>query len=269
MKYFFATILCAVLSSGCIPIKPEADEEAVENVQNTQNESALIDELITILNDPAANRSNVRPYQIAAELTASSPTSLTAAIDLVGSATTGDQTKIFVLQVVNPYMTQAYLPFIKSLLDSHDPVTRSCATSLLGPIPTQNVIELLSQLREDANPAVAFSAWSGLALQAQEPHRNEFIQFYKSPESSKAQRSEIIRVILFNPQLEDLPTLSMAVKSKDIEAGTRRIIATALGDLGTIQCVESLNDSIKFESANDYRILVESAIALINERNKA
>jgi hypothetical protein len=267
MKYFLAIVVCAIITCGCIPTKPESEVDIVESVSSV---SALIDELVALLNDPVANSSIARPYQICAELVAMDPLALSSIVELVGSVDTSDMSKIFILQVVFPYMSAGYIPSIKTLLDSDNGVTRSCATSLLGPIVSPEVIELLVELRSDENSSVAFSAWSGLALQGEEPHRSEFVHFYTNPEAIVAQRDEIIRVILYQiPQLDDMPILSMAVNSLETDGQRRRIIVTALGDLGTIDCVEPLKESVQFESGSDYQVLVDSAIALIKERNRA
>ena len=255
MKYFLAIVVCALITSGCIPTKPESEVDLIESVSS---ESGLIDELVVLLKDPVANSSSDRPYQICAQLAATDPVALSSVVELVGAVDTSDKSKIFILQVVIPYISPAYIPSIKALVDSDDGVTRSCAASLLGPIVSPEVVELLTELRADENAGVAFSAWSGLALQGQEPHRSEFVQFYSNAEANAAQRYEIIRVILYQtPQLSDMPILSMAVNSLETDGQRRRILVTALGDLGTIECIEPLKKSVQFESAADYQVLVE------------
>lgn len=272
MKYLTTGVLMLLLASGCIPTKPEPpDESAPTSAEPTSGDqqAVLTDELIALLNDPDSNRMNARTYQLREQLPMMSPTALAPIVELLGKAETSDDTRVFILQTINIYMTEAYLPSIEKLLDSEYPVVRSCATILLGPIQSPEAVALLHRMKADPSDGVSFSAWSGLAEHGIEPHRSELINFYTSPEVIEAQRAEIIRVILIDPKLEDLPVLSLAVNAGETSLPFRMAIASVLGEIGTLDSVDSLEKSIVQTDSADYRALAESAIALIQERNNA
>ena len=269
MRPLITLILCAFLTQGCFPTTPPAAPGKTTGKPAVQKSQAtLIAELKEILRDPEANATSMQPYMICDELAMKGPTALAPIVQMLGEAETTPETMIFILQAININMRPSYLPFIEPLLDSQDPVTRSCATQLLGAIKTPESTELLFKLREDADHGIRFTAWSGLAQHEIEPQRTDFVTYYTDPEVSDLQKKEIIRIMVTNPKEPDTDIMVIALLEEDLVPPLRAAIVNSITDLGSSRHIAALHKSMELEPLPEYKNLIELAVARIKEREE-
>lgn len=269
MRLFITIILCAILTQGCFPTTPPVPPGTTTGPPPVQkSEATLVAELMKILKDPKANVASMQPYLLCDELAAKGPTALAPIVQMLDDPETSPETMIFILQSININMGPTYFPFVKPLLDSQNPVTRSCATQLLGAIKTQESTDLLLMLRENENEdnGIRFTAWSGLAQHEVEPQRTNFISYYTNPEVRKSQKDEIIRIIMINPKPLDTDILVVTLLKKGIAPQLRAAIVNIVTKIGSSRHIESLRKSTEVELLPEYKALVELAVARIMER---
>ncbi len=255
------------LMAGCIPSEP-VEEYTVEPESVAKSPEALLEEWMAYA--AAAdmkNPLNDRPFIITDQLAASSPTALAPCIELLGAEDTTPDTKVFVLQCVTVNMTPAYIPYIEPLLSNDNADTRSCAYTLLGGIQDPSVPGLLAEGLQDETKRVAFAALSGLAIQNVEPQRSDFMAKYWDDKTSTSERLEILRVILKRPKPSDLEILANFLTDSRTSDKSRYLIAMVLGRIGTPSEIEALQKSLDMTADDGYKDVVESARALIEERD--
>lgn len=275
MKRLLAGMVMGILAVGCIPEKPESEEDAttitphVAVVEAQSEEDILVEEWLAMATEPDSHVGDTRPFQICDELSQMGPTALAPFIELLDDSEASGEAKIFVLQSININMTPAYIPQLMGLLDSTDQTARSCAVSLLGGIHDDSVAELLLGLKDDENSRVAFSALSGLAQQTGEPYRTEFVDLYFADGATRARKSEIFRVILMKTQASDLPVLEAEVVDPETVIGIRLVAAMLLGNIGNLDSIPELEKSLEVETDEQYQQLAQSTIAVLQERFKA
>jgi HEAT repeat protein len=264
-----------LLAVGCIPEKPELDDETtdsgsvrVEKVPLTEEEK-LVEEWLAMASDPGSYQGEMRPYQICDELAQMSPTALSPFIALLEEPDSSGETKMFVLQSININMTPSYIPQLFGLLESEESTTRSCAVTLLGGIRDDAVVERLKLLQDDDDDRVAFSALSGLAQQLDDPYRASLVDYYFTDEATRARKTEIFRIILLSPRESDCPILESEVVDAETDVGVRHVAAMLLGNLGNLDSIPSLEKSLEIEPSEQFQQLVLSTIATLQERYKA
>lgn len=267
-----ATLLCPIVacSPRTLPDNPAPIpfETAPKLAHvNSLSEEALLSEWLTMAQDPGAYARDPRPLAICDQLDRLHPTALTPIIQLLGHPETSDPSKIFVLQCITINMALPYLPHLLPLLESQNPTTRSCATTLLGAIDDPAVIAPLLRMKQDSDPRVSFSAWSGLALRGEEPYRQNFVHHYLAPKATHAQRSEIIRVLLKDTRVSDEFIVSSIITTSETPPTVRHLLVMALANIGQLSSLKALQNSIPLDPSDEYRRLVESTIAVIQERS--
>ncbi len=269
----FMTIL---LLSACSPDAPTSLEiEAPQSEQtsaplppvDSMNESALAAEWMLIAQAPQKFKGDPRVFAIGLRLDTLSPTALSPFIALLGKPDTSAETKIFILESTHYYMDTDYIPHLTPLLNSSDPTTRSCATTLLGGINDEVVIKSLTKMRQESDPRVAFAAWSGLAQQGIDPHRREFIDQYSSPTVRPNQRAEIVRILLKGVKTEDEAIASAVITASDTEPTVRKLLVMALADVGTPTSIPMIESSTSLDASEEYKMLAEASIAMIQKRH--
>jgi HEAT repeat protein len=255
------------LLAGCIPSEP-VEEYSIDPESVTKSPEELLEEWMAYA--AAADMKTVpddRPFAITDQLAATSPTALAPCIELLGDPESTPDTKVFVLQCITVNMTPNYIPTIKPLLNNENPDTRSCAYTLLGGIQDTSVPDMLKKGLEDDVPRVAFAALSGLAIHNVEPQRTEFTGKYWDDKTTLGQRLEILRVILKHPTTDDLDILADFLTEPQTSDKSRYLIAMVLGRIGTTKQIDALQKSLDMTADDGYKEIVESAQALIEERD--
>ena len=248
--------------------KPAPEESPTANAPlNTLTDAQLVDEWLRIAKDPEHYKGDPRPFAICNTLDGTDPTALAPFIKLLDHPDTSSETKVFILQNIHFYMDADYIPTLLPLLESQDATTRSCTTTLLGGITHDSVTQALLRMKQDPDSRVAFAAWSGLAQQNQAPYRREFIDHYTSPDINQNQRAEIIRILLKGVHADDETIATSIITASDTDPTARKLLVMALADVGTASSIQALNDSISLDPSEEYRLLVESSIAVIKERS--
>lgn len=276
MKTSSAVVLIAILLSACSPDSEQVDTSApvveappvLAPPVDTLSEADLVSEWLAMAKEPEAYIGNQRPLAICIQLDSMHPTALVPIVELLGQPDTSDTTKIFVLQNINFHMDMDYLPYILPLLVSEFPTTRSCATTLLGTVPDESVIEPLLRMKQDSDSRVAFSALSGLALHGEEPYRRDFVQYYLSPEVTISQRREIVRIIMHDPRPEDEFIISAILMASDTPPTVRHLLVMTLGNMGTESSIKAIHYSTSLDPSEEYRTLVDTTVAVIQERSQ-
>lgn len=275
MKRLVVALLACVLSAGCIPekpeepVEPEMTTEAQVIAEPESPEELLFSEWLVLASDPDLRMSDMRAFQICDELSQANPTALSPILDLLDAETTDAGLKVYILQSININMTSAYIPQLLELLESNERTTRSCATTLLGSVRDPAVVDHLEELKNDDDPRVAFSALSGLAQQAPEKYREEFISDYFSEEATRARKAEVMRVIFLKPQESDVRVLEAEIADPESEMGIRSLSAMLLGSFGNLDSIPALEKGIELSEDDQFKQLALSTIATIQERYKA
>jgi HEAT repeat protein len=268
-----ALVSAALVLSGCLgegnPSNSEIGQAEVQGEDATPG--FIVDKLKTMAAEPAAYSDTIERHVLTQQLADTGPTALSPLIDFMAAADTSQPARLFILQCVNNYLTPAYIPNLKPLLESTDEGARAIGVTAIGHIKDPAVEEFLKLARQDVSPRVAFCALSGQAMQGDAAARQELKQMYVDNASvdkvSEEQvKREVVRVLLRDVQADDLAVLQDALNRSFIEVNARLMIAEAMGRLGDPAAVPLLEQSLGLQKEPEYGEMVKQAIAAINER---
>ena len=87
-------------------------------------------------------------------------------------------------------------------------------------------------------------------------------------DTTPAEKNEIVRVILLNPQSTDIPVLRQVFDNSETPLQKKSIIAMIFGTMGAEKELEIMRNSLAANNDDNYAVMINTAIALIEERTK-
>jgi hypothetical protein len=259
--------LAILLLAGCS--KPEQDTPSQGQVQLTPGQ--LVQTIIGMSGDMDRYGDSIDRHILTDQLAQTGPTALTPLLDYMQAVDTDPSARLFILQCVTIHLTPLYLPSIRPMVESEDPVIRAIGVTALGSIDDETVPPLLKQARNDPETRVAFSALSSLAMHGDLESREELKQLYLTGGTVgdipvEQVNREIVRALTHDTQPEDLPVLMDALNQPYMEVNQRSAIARALGRMGDASAIPVLEQSVNLQNEPAYGELVQGVIAAIQAR---
>lgn len=262
--------LSLVLLAGCDSPNPPANT-GTQNVQVEATPTQLVDSIIEMSKDPDQHNLTPERHIYTRNLAAMGPMTLSPLLQYMAAPDTDDHARLFILQSVNDVLTPYYMPDLKPMLESENQVIRAIGVTAISPIQDPSVLPLLKKARQDAQPRVAFSALSGMAMQGDAAAREELKSMYLNnttmgdiPEEQI--KREVVRAIVRDARADDLPVLTDALNQPWVEVNYRAAIVRALGRLGSPDQIPLLEESLDLQNEDAYGKLVRQAIESIQER---
>lgn len=258
--------LAVFLIGGCLE-EPQQSLSEEESPYEEASNADLIAQWKAMLADVESLDGNPEPIRLAMELSTRSDTALNPILDYMAAPETQPVEKLATVQALSTYVSPAYIDELVALQsDEHDPLTRACATALLGEINDDQVIPHLRAALEDPAPRVQFAAKSGLAQHGDDAIREELRQEYFQPDTSVEERAEIVRMLLIGPQPDDLDVLGQALLEPDTANRARANIVLAMSRFGDIPAIQTLRQSVAVVNEDWYTEMVNAAVKNIQDR---
>jgi len=281
-----AAFLSAALITGCLPSEPEAPAGTSKNEAGSAGQSnqdsaevqatpgQLVDLLITMASDPEDNSQSTDRYTVAYALANMGPRTLVPLIEYIGDPAVPERQRLFILQVVFPHLTPAYLDAIQALVESEDESVRIMGVAALGHIRSDEAVRILEPLKDDERPRIRLAALSELVMNEDTEAREQLRSLYWEPARldpipADRVRLEIVRVLVGDPTEADLPVLVDAMDDAYLATTHRAAIAQTLGRMGNASHVAVLEESLALEELDEYATIVEEAVSAIEERADA
>ncbi len=267
LSLILATVL---VLSGCNNDDPETKTGGASSGSEV-TPGQIAETIIKMSASPDVYGETAERHILTQQLAEMGPAALAPVIDYMGAPDTTPTARLFILQCVNNYLTPAYIPNLKPMLESTDEVTRAIAVMALGHIQNEMVPQLLTIARSDSSPRVSFSALSGLVMQGDPAARQEMKQMYTSGTAVgdikvDDVKREVVRVLLRDAQADDLPILQDALNQQFLAINSRVMITEVLGRLGDKTAIPLLEQSLNLQTEPEYGEMVKQAIAAINGR---
>lgn len=276
MKAWILAMGIGLAFAGCVPSEPPAVEPPNNGGTDTgtdEQQMALAKEWFKAAKEYTGLQSDPEPArEIARQLAPLAPDALLPILDLMGAAESSPYIRVLAVQCVSPFMTPEYMTRLGRLLgSSKDQTVRACAATLLGKIDDPGIAPMLQKLVDDPETErrVSFSARVGLARWGDEGVRQELCDLFSAPTSTIDEMDQVLRLLLENPEKGDLPTLAEAIRSEVVLPTLKMESVLALGRMGDASSLDSLRQALEKPLDDASRSVFESAIAAIEEREKA
>ena len=269
-------VLCALLFAplSCGPCEPppSASPKVTVPSEATAAPPVSVEELLAQWRAlaKAPDRDNAKMAEavsIALKLAEADPSALTPILDVVGDPAATPLAKVLAVASLTPVVTPGMADRLTELAaPGKDATTRACATQLLGCILGEPVTAELKKLQGDAERQVSFAASRAMALRDLSEGRKLFAGFWTQPETSAAERDQIVMTLAQGPAADSLQIFQSALLDAEISAQPRLVAAVRLGQLGRQEAIEALSACAEKDASEDVREAARNSIEAINRR---
>ena len=151
----------------------------------------------------------------------------------------------------------------------NDFTTRVCATSILGAImPSTEADAALGALKNDTERQVRFQALRGLAMRSAEGGRKAFGDLYRQPDTTPAEKGDIVSALSFGPASDSITLFQDALKDMTVDESVRGLAAQLMGRAGNQSSIAPLNECIEKDPSQKVKDAAKLALDALNSRLK-
>jgi hypothetical protein len=208
---------------------------------------------------------------LAIELSKTGPDALNPLYDTLADKSSSPYAKAMTTTSLMGLVTPNQMPRIVGMTTpGNDVTTRVCATSLLGSFPPDNAEAgaALNGLKNDTDRQVRFQALRGLASRSLDD-KKAFGDLYRLPETSQAEKQDILSVLSFGSIAEVISIFHDAAKDVALDDAGRVLAIQTLGRTGNQDSLAVLKDLFENESHPPVKNAAKTALDGLEEQMKS
>jgi HEAT repeat protein len=232
------------------------------------SKDALLAQWMELAKTATRDKTNVEEgAAIAQKLAEQGPDALQPIIDVLADKASTPFAKALAAMSLRGNLDAKQVPRLLALLQpENDPTTRVCATSLLSLIQGPEVDTALDGLKADSNRQVRFQATRAMAMRGSPDGRKALGELWKQPETTQAERSDIINVLSFGSVSDSLNLFHEAARDPKLDEPTRVVAIQLLGRAGNQTSLAVLTECAEKDASEKVRAAAKTAVQALNER---
>ncbi len=253
--------------SAPAPIVPTAPVVPTAPAMPTDPQ-AMYDRWKAIVTNPAENAQSLEAFNLAAELSKSSPELVDKMVDLLVDPTTSQDSRYMIMTCLDAAYSPNLLPRMLTLVEPGvDPVIRTLVTINLTRLNDPQAQEKVRQLVNDPERRVKLAALSGLVEMGDQDSRKVLQEYYFTEGLPAEYRGRIVHVLSTMPQASEAPLYIAALQDGTVDEASRLLAVSAVGRMGEVSALPALeavaNDAA---SPEELKKIAASAVNVIKEK---